>query len=53
MTDWNLAVKVFFSGIAGVFMVMVVLQISIAVTYRVVKLIESSTKAEEKKSQAS
>ncbi len=53
MQDWNLAVKVFFSGVAGVFIVMVVLQFSVTFTHWVVKLIESTNKVEEKKSQAS
>ncbi|MBO8168394.1 MAG: oxaloacetate decarboxylase subunit gamma [Thermoanaerobacteraceae bacterium] len=51
--DWNLAMKVFISGITGVFIVMIVLQLSVTFTAWVVKMIESANTSEEKKSQAS
>lgn len=47
MTDWNLVAKVFVSGIAGVFLVMALLQVSIQVSSAVIRCLEKRGKNNE------
>ena len=42
LTNWNTAIEIFFAGIAIVMFVMFLLQISVSLTAKVVKLIENS-----------
>jgi hypothetical protein len=42
MTDWNLAVQIFLTGILGVMIVMMVLQITVQLTSVVIGYLEKS-----------
>ncbi len=42
MTDWNLAVQIFLTGILGVMTVMVFLQVSITLTSVVIRNLEKT-----------
>lgn len=42
MTDWNLAVKIFLTGILGVMTVMFLLQVSIQLTSVVIRYFEKT-----------
>jgi hypothetical protein len=42
MTDWNLAIQIFITGILGVMVVMFLLQVSIQLTSVVIKYLEKT-----------
>lgn len=48
MTDWNLAIKIFGSGVSIVMLVMVILQITVYASSMVVRSIEKSVQTENK-----
>lgn len=47
MTDWSKALEVFGSGIIGVYLVMVVLQLLTQVSIRIIDLVESRSRNED------
>lgn len=53
MTDWNLAVKIFFTGVLGVMLVMFLLQVTIQASSAIIRFAESRGKNNEAQGQKS
>ena len=52
MTDWSKVIEVFGSGIIGVFLVMVLLQLLTQLSTRIIDAVENRHKGEEKEPEA-